>query len=355
MHAEAYLVNGLDDVSCIHSQEYPKLFAMLWKRLTDIEHVMHVQKALMLLEYLLRYGSERIIQDARRRSRDVANLQKYKHYDEHNQDDAKEARAKAKTVHDLLTDEQHLAEERAKAQKLRESMKGFGSNDYQYATSNYSSGYGYGEDDDNNPNNHRSSAPTYSSAPVGRDRKTSVEDPYGESRSSDNKNGAEQGDEEKEKKKKKKKHKDREADDIAPTKTVSSGHAGAGADPFASSANDGDPFASSVIPAGLQTSAPVAAAPVEKPKKEHKEKKHKKKEKNDAAGHAAAAAAPASASSAYAAVAKQQASFDAFTSSAPAQDNTDLSGFANSPTAPPQYTAHPTDMDFLTGQQHVGY
>lgn len=133
--------------------EYPKLFQMLWKRLTDVEHVMHVQKALILCEYLLRqsgqrsegqcraareqlamivrqalsshqqqpaskrrsddlrsapssrdlcgssvcvlgprsgHGSERFVSDARRRSRDIAALVKYKHYDENNQDDAKE-------------------------------------------------------------------------------------------------------------------------------------------------------------------------------------------------------------------------------------------------------------------------
>jgi len=109
---------------------YPKLFQMLWKRLLDIEHVMHVQKALILVEYLLRYGSERFIQDARRRSRDIASLQKYKHYDSNNQDDAKEARAKAKVVNDLLCDEQRLHEERAKASKLRENMRGIGSDDY---------------------------------------------------------------------------------------------------------------------------------------------------------------------------------------------------------------------------------
>lgn len=51
---------------------------MLWKRLTDVEHVMHVQKALIVVEYLLRYGSERFINDAKRRSRDIAALQKYK-------------------------------------------------------------------------------------------------------------------------------------------------------------------------------------------------------------------------------------------------------------------------------------
>jgi len=99
-------------------QEYPQLFAMLWKRLCDLEHVMHVQKALHVTEYLLRHGAERFINDAKRRARDIAALQKYKHYDENNQDDAKEARARAKAVYALLMDDQLLAQERGKSARL---------------------------------------------------------------------------------------------------------------------------------------------------------------------------------------------------------------------------------------------
>jgi len=55
-------------------QEYPQLFGMLWKRLNDVEHVMHVYKALILVEYLLRNGAERFINDAKRKSRDIAQL-----------------------------------------------------------------------------------------------------------------------------------------------------------------------------------------------------------------------------------------------------------------------------------------
>lgn len=91
---------------------------MLWKRLTDLEHVMHVTKALHLAEYLLRHGAERFISDAKRRARDIAALQKYKHYDEQNQDDAKEARAKAKAVYALLMDDLLLAQERGKSSRL---------------------------------------------------------------------------------------------------------------------------------------------------------------------------------------------------------------------------------------------
>ena len=98
-------------------QDYPKLFAMLWKRLADVEHVMHVSKALTLLHFLLLHGSERFALDVKRRARDVSALTKYKHYDQNNVDDAKEARARAKTVYELLSNEQRLMAERANAAK----------------------------------------------------------------------------------------------------------------------------------------------------------------------------------------------------------------------------------------------
>lgn len=100
--------------------DYPKLFAMLWKRLADVEHVMHVTKALQLLDFLIRHGSERFVLDVKRRQRDIAALQRYKHYDQSNVDDAKEARAKAKQIHELLSNDGRLQSERQAAEKQRQ-------------------------------------------------------------------------------------------------------------------------------------------------------------------------------------------------------------------------------------------
>ena len=98
-------------------QDYPKLFAMLWKRLSDVEHVLHVSKALQLLHHLLLHGSERFVLDVKRRARDVSALTKYRHFDANNVDDAKEARGKAKLVYELLSNEQRLVAERLTAEK----------------------------------------------------------------------------------------------------------------------------------------------------------------------------------------------------------------------------------------------
>jgi len=61
---------------------YSKLFNMLWKRLTDVEHYLHVQKALITVDYLLRTGHERFVQDVRKRARDILRLKKYKYYNQ---------------------------------------------------------------------------------------------------------------------------------------------------------------------------------------------------------------------------------------------------------------------------------
>jgi ENTH domain len=114
-----------------HHDEYSLLFKMVWKRLNDRDHVMHVQKALILTDYLLRNGAERFINDAKRRARDISALQKYKQYDANNRDVGGEVRAKAKSVYELLTNDAKLAEERARAQAIRDvKLSGMGSDGY---------------------------------------------------------------------------------------------------------------------------------------------------------------------------------------------------------------------------------
>ena len=86
---------------------------------------------IVVVDYLLRNGDKRFINDAKRRARDIAQLDKYKHYDQNNNDDARETRIKAKQVYQLLMDDKKLAEERTKASRIRDvKLQGFGSTEY---------------------------------------------------------------------------------------------------------------------------------------------------------------------------------------------------------------------------------
>lgn len=94
--------------------KYAKMFAMLWKRLQDYQHHMHVHKALFLIEFLIGHGSDRFVQDCQRKSADIDRIRRYKYYNSDNVDVAGEVRRKAKAIFDLLKDEKRLAEHREK-------------------------------------------------------------------------------------------------------------------------------------------------------------------------------------------------------------------------------------------------
>jgi len=101
---------------------YPKLWAMVWKRLCDLEHILHVQKALILVEYLLRHGHDRFVADCKKQSnaRDIIRLKKYKYFNKDHEDIAHDVRFKAAVVSDILMDDSKLSEERKKAERTRD-------------------------------------------------------------------------------------------------------------------------------------------------------------------------------------------------------------------------------------------
>jgi len=101
-------------------ESYPLLFAMLWKRLNDQEHYLHVQKALLLVDYLLRNGSERFVTDAKRRKSDLLRLQEYRSYNADGEDVAKNCRNKAAQLYAVLDSDQRIKDERTKAERIRD-------------------------------------------------------------------------------------------------------------------------------------------------------------------------------------------------------------------------------------------
>lgn len=135
--AQPLLMQEIADATHDYAQ-YPKLFQILWKRLRDYQIHMHVQKALLLTEHLVRNGSDRFIRDARARADDVSKLRRYKYYNKDNEDIAADVRKKAKEVHEMLTNDDKLKAERERSSQLRASdVKGshISSKDYRQSES----------------------------------------------------------------------------------------------------------------------------------------------------------------------------------------------------------------------------
>merc|ERR1719334_2578109 len=61
---------------------YPSTFKMLWKRLHDYQHITHVEKSLIVLEHLIKGGSDTFVEDITKPKRleEVNKLKKYKYF-----------------------------------------------------------------------------------------------------------------------------------------------------------------------------------------------------------------------------------------------------------------------------------
>ncbi|MBN3310437.1 epsin-3 isoform X2 [Amia ocellicauda] len=104
---------------------FAEVMGMLWKRLNDHgKNWRHVYKALTLLDYLLKTGSERVAQQCRENVFTVQTLRDFQYVDRDGKDQGVNVREKAKQLVALLRNEDRLKQERAHALKTKERMAG---------------------------------------------------------------------------------------------------------------------------------------------------------------------------------------------------------------------------------------
>jgi epsin len=99
---------------------FGEIMQMIWKRLNDHgKNWRHVYKSLVLLEYILKTGSEKVAQQCKENIFAVQTLKDFQ-YMEDNKDQGMNVREKAKQLVSLLRDDERLKNERAKALKAKE-------------------------------------------------------------------------------------------------------------------------------------------------------------------------------------------------------------------------------------------
>lgn len=84
-------------------------------------------KSLLLLDYLIKNGSERVITTTREHLYDMRALEHFTHIDDKGKDQGINVRQRAKDLLGLINDDQLLREERKKAKKNRDKYVGVGS------------------------------------------------------------------------------------------------------------------------------------------------------------------------------------------------------------------------------------
>ncbi|XP_024429137.2 epsin-3 isoform X5 [Desmodus rotundus] len=102
---------------------FAEVMGMLWRRLNDSgKNWRHVYKALTLLDYLLKTGSERVAHQCRENLFTIQTLKDFQYIDRDGKDQGVNVREKVKQVMALLKDEERLRQERTHALKTKERM-----------------------------------------------------------------------------------------------------------------------------------------------------------------------------------------------------------------------------------------
>lgn len=107
---------------------FTEVMGMIWKRLNDHgKNWRHVYKALALLDYLIKTGSERVAQECRENIYTIQTLRDFQYIDRDGRDQGVNVREKAKHLVALLKDEEKLKRERSQALKTKTRMAGVSS------------------------------------------------------------------------------------------------------------------------------------------------------------------------------------------------------------------------------------
>ncbi|XP_050700878.1 telomere length regulation protein TEL2 homolog isoform X2 [Eriocheir sinensis] len=115
--------------STFYYEQFPEVMGMLWKRMLQDNRAAwrRTYKSLLLLNYLVRNGSERVVTSAREHIYDLRTLENFKYMDEHGKDQGLNIRVKAKDLIDFIQDDNRLREERKKAKKNKDKYVGVSS------------------------------------------------------------------------------------------------------------------------------------------------------------------------------------------------------------------------------------
>ncbi|CAF0887501.1 unnamed protein product [Rotaria sordida] len=136
------LLQDLSQLSYSH-EHYNELMGMLWKRCftQDKKYWRRTYKSLLVLTYLIKNGSEKVVKSAHEHLFDLRSLENFSYHDEHGKDQGVNIRHKVKELIEFIQDEDRIRDERKKARANRDKYIGM---------SNESSSYRYNDRWNNN-------------------------------------------------------------------------------------------------------------------------------------------------------------------------------------------------------------
>jgi len=116
-------------------QAFTEIMTLLWKRINDHgKNWRHVYKSLVVLDYIVKTGSERVAQQCKENIFAIKTLKDFQFIDKDGKDQGVNVREKSKALVALVKDEERLKAERQRALKAKErfsqSQGGIGNTNY---------------------------------------------------------------------------------------------------------------------------------------------------------------------------------------------------------------------------------
>jgi len=110
-------------------EQFPEVMGMLWKRMLQDNRTnwRRTYKSLLLLDYLIKNGSERVVTNAREHVYDLRSMENYAFVDENGKDQGINIRHKVTDMIDFVQDDDRLRDERKKAKKNKDKYVGMSS------------------------------------------------------------------------------------------------------------------------------------------------------------------------------------------------------------------------------------
>ncbi|CAF1179052.1 unnamed protein product [Rotaria sordida] len=136
-------------------EHYNEVIGMLWKRCfgQDKRYWRRTYKSLLVLLYLIKNGSEKVVTSAREHLYDLKSLESFSYTDEQGKDQGINVRHKVKEIVEFIQDDDRLRDERKKAKVNRDKYVGVGSDT---SSSHYSDRWN--DYDDSNIGNNTTTA-----------------------------------------------------------------------------------------------------------------------------------------------------------------------------------------------------
>ncbi|XP_043243303.1 clathrin interactor 1-like isoform X5 [Amphibalanus amphitrite] len=132
-------------------EQFPEAMGMLWKRMLqdNRSNWRRTYKSLLLLHYLIRNGSERVVTSAREHIYDLRSLENYTFVDEFGKDQGINIRHKVRDLIDFVQDDDRLREERKKSKKNKDKYIGLSSESTGFRSEYFGKGSSYDWDQPN--------------------------------------------------------------------------------------------------------------------------------------------------------------------------------------------------------------